>query len=242
MKQLLVSLLIIATIGHTQKIRRASVRGVADVGRAPVSGFTLLDHSSGVNAANSSGPATTGSMNCTGASLLAGVIYAGFNDPVTDQTITSNVGGNTFTKSVSSVNGIYFITFFWRISPAVSGSQTVTATPAGASFTSLSAACFSGTVTALDAQSTSGTVVCYPCTLSSITPAAPPGLFLTAVTENGATGVVVDGGYTVIETRPSVGGSAIGGKLAWKQSSTAIAPTWSDSGGTGGTAQQVAFK
>jgi hypothetical protein len=205
---------------------------------------TLLDHKSGHSSGGGAGAvATTPALNCTGASLLTVSIYAAFNDPSTDVTVTDSVGGNSYahTATAKSAFSIFLTSTFYAVgSPHVGSSQTFTARPIGASLLGISASCWSGPTVFDSADAGSFN---YPCTPGSVTPTGSPSLFLTYVTSNNTTDVItVNSPFTIIENLLPVGGNSIGGALAWTTSGSAQSPTWSDTLTLGSLCQTGAWK
>ena len=204
---------------------------------------TLLDHKSGHSSGGGAGAAaTTSALNCTGASLLTVSIYAAFNDPATDVTVTDSVGGNAYSHTATARSGFSIFlasTFYVAGSPHVGSSQTFTATPTGASLLGISASCWSGPTVFDSADAGSFN---YPCTPGSVTPTGS-SLFLTYVTSNNNTDVItVNSPFAITENLLPIGGSSIGGVLAWATSGSAQNSTWSDTLSAGGICQTGAWK
>lgn len=241
MTKLLLTALLLCSSLHSQSL--ILFMGTGTVGPGAI---TLVDHKSGSSSGGGAGaPATTSTMSCPSTTLLTVTVYAAFNDPATDVTITNTGTANTWSHfpTATSVFSIFFTTTFYVVgSPNVSSSMTFTATPVGGSLLGISATCFSGisAVDSADAGALSSGSTCQP---GSITSTGTTGLFLTMITSNnpGDT-LTVDSSFATIETLLAVGGNSVGGSLAWVAASGTKNPTWTSILALPDICQMVAFK
>lgn len=194
----------------------------------------------------STGPATTGGINTTGANLLIAAYSAvGYNAT----TISDSVGGNSNTwialPDVSSY-GNAEVRIFYCLNPTHVG--------AGHTFTESStqtpvfAAAFSG-VLALDTTTqvggTSGSSAVTSLTLGTFTPAGANELLLSMFCPGAAAGLTSTPptGFTLLDQQPGGGGVGQGGALAYQiqGSTSAVTPTWTASAAHQEAAAVVAF-
>lgn len=238
--RLLLSVLLLAGSLHAQFMGTGHRKTVA------LPSITLLDHKSGSSSGGGAGaPATTPALSCPSAKLLSVTVYAAFNDPATDVTITNSGTANSWSHfpTATSVFSIFFTTTFYVVgSPNTSSSITFTATPVGGSLLGISASCFTG-LTAADSADAGALAAGSTCVPGSITPTGATDLYLTMITSNnpGDT-LTVDSGFATIETLLAVGGNSIGGSLAWVVDSGAKNPTWTSALSASDICQMVAFK
>lgn len=199
--------------------------------------ITLLGHNSGHAASSAAAaPATSGTVPCTGASMATVTIWAltGF-DPATDAHITDSVGGNTYAAiSPTATNGssVLQATTFRSTGAFSSGAaQTFTATPTSGSHFAVSAACWT-VVTTLDNAGTAGNLGNgTTCTTGATTASGSPSLFLSATTTNNPADTISPGGaFVLIERINAVGGTSVGGVIAWTTSGSTQTEIWNNNG------------
>lgn len=218
--------------------------------------ITLVDHKSGSSSGGGTGAvATSAAANCTGASGGGVLVWSAFSDPTTDITVTDQIGGvasgNTWT-GVSPTATTSFSVLFSKFYTVTAGfhfgaNQTFIATPLGASLVSVAGFCFTP-VTQLDNASavnnTTGAGSSSACTTGSATTTLSPGLFMTSLTDNAGVGDVITAptSYTLLEDVKSVGGSHVGGGLAWFSSGSTQTPTWTYVSGSQNVCQTISIK
>lgn len=189
--------------------------------------ITLIDHKA-AGAASMGGTATTAALNCTGANAMK-VVSSDFNTGGWDasmDTITDSLGNvyshgtpQTFPGTTSTV------VVWYKDNATVSGSMTVSGT---GSFNSIFVACFSvvKTTAALDQQSGA---VASSSTIQpgSATPSENNELIIAGLS-SGQTSYSINGGFTITDQLPLVGGNHMGGALAYliQTSAAAANPTW----------------
>lgn len=217
--------------------------------------ITLIDHKSGHAASNAAGaPATAGvptALACTGAGFATVTIWSltGF-DPITDATITDSVGTNTWVPvSPTAFNGSSVLQSTTFISSGTfhsSGAQTFTATPTSGSHFAVSAACWLGP-TAFDNAGSSALGDFTHCTTGATTanntPTGTASLFLSVVTTNNPADTISPGGtFVQFERIDAVGGTSVGGVLAWMSSTATQTHIWNNNGTSQIVCETYSFK
>jgi hypothetical protein len=228
-KLLLTYLLLLAFLPQVISVRHKKAAGGGTI--------TLLDHNSGHAASNAAGaPATSTALACTGASMATVTIWAltGF-DPITDAHITDSVGGNNYAAvSPTATNGssVLQATTFRSTGPFFSGgAQTFTATPTSGSHFAVSAACWT-VVTTFDNAGTAGALGNgTTCPTGATTASGSPSLFLSATTTNNPADTISAGGtFVEFERINAVGGTSVGGAIAWMTSGSTQTHVWNNNG------------
>lgn len=176
------------------------------------------------------GTGTSTATDCTGATLLA-LFVAGYQTDSTTLNITDSQG-NTYTKGADAVGTNFHGSIWLKAAPSSTGLNTITWTIGATSdYTSVDAACFSGTSGAIDQQnhggSTNGLATLQP---GSITPTNSGSLVFTGIVfSNVATDTdgttPIDSSFTLIQ-HTGQGTAGVGTAIAYKVVTGAINPTW----------------
>jgi hypothetical protein len=190
--------------------------------------YNLLAHTS---CASASGPnCTTSAIDCTGASLIVGVVSGPY---INYAPIFTDSSSNTYSTGPGNLSGSRAV-IGYAISPTVTSSMTFTDNQ-GTQYSSFMVACFSANPTpsldqsaSLEGSSTSSTF--QP---GSITPAVNNSLVVASLIcfQPGGAGTSVSSvgsSFTMTDQEPYVNGTTYGGALAYLIQGTAAAvnPLW----------------
>lgn len=201
--------------------------------------IALLTHAS---AAGSAGGAITPSIDTTGAKLIVACIdgFTGGGDSFTDSKSNTWVG-LTYTNTGTVGTRIYYCT-----NPSSVGSGHTFTT--NAAFSSICVACFSGVLTAsspFDQQNTHSATSGSTIASGSVTPTQDNELLIAAFGGDATGTNSINGGFTITDQRPFIGGTCYGCSLAYliQTSAAAANPTWTlGSAITQGGAAIASFK
>lgn len=197
------------------------------------------------------GNGTSTGINTTGAALLV----AGFSEEVTATGALSDSNTNAWVEIAGAEGsmpaGLPRTWVYYVKNPVVGSNHTFTM--AGGNKTVLCVAAFSGTNTAANVDQSTATVQGAAATTvqpGSVTPTEDNELLVTYVGVGDATnyGVgttfTIDGGYTITDQQPTVGGTNWAGALAYLIQTTAAAsnPTWTESNSNRSIAGIATFK
>jgi len=168
---------------------------------------------------------TTSGIDTSGASLLVVAITTFSVTPSAGE--LSDSKGNTYTKRTTYSSSSRRVTIFYCTNPTVGSGHTFTYASTNSFSLSLFSA-FSGANTSApyDQENGDNGNTGQP---GSVTPSEDNELVFTAIaTDVGSGTPTIDSGFTVIDSAPNVGGSYIGGGIAYKIQTTAaaVSPAW----------------
>ncbi len=190
--------------------------------------FNPIAHAIG-QSTNLTGPAVTGTMNATGATLIVAWVNQVFLGPAI-AAVSDSTSSNTWTK-LNTVPGTLIGALYYTLNPTVSATMTVIATPvSGSAGTAVSASAFSGARVAgvFDQQNGTSSDLAGTIQPGSITPGFDKELVVTGfggVSE----AATINSGFTITDSVAVAAGAAYSNGMAYKiqTSAAAVNPTWS---------------